>query len=57
MFPMDRKPFPVSVEYLKGGKRVVKHFPDAYLARRFYGVKLKDGADPKVVKSPAPVPA
>jgi hypothetical protein len=51
MFPMNRKPMPVTVEYTSRGKRVTKSFPDAYLAKRFYVAKCKAGANPKVVKA------
>jgi hypothetical protein len=48
MFPMDRKPTPVAVEYTAHGKRVMKDFPDEYAARRLYMAKAKASADPKV---------
>jgi hypothetical protein len=52
MFPMDRKPIPVAVEYTSRGKRVTKTFPDAYAAKRFYTAKHRAGANPRVVAVP-----
>jgi hypothetical protein len=49
MFPMNRKPVPVCVQYTLRGQRVLKRFEDAYTARRFYAAKSRAGADPKVV--------
>lgn len=51
MFPEDRKPMPVAVEYDSRGARVTKQFPDEYAARRFYVAKAKVGANPKVKRS------
>lgn len=50
MGPQNTPKDPVGVEYDAKGKRVTKVFADAYAARRFYGAKLKAGANPKVVK-------
>jgi hypothetical protein len=49
MFPMDRKPVVVTVEYTARGARVRKTFPTAYEARRFYTAKSKAGAAPRVI--------
>lgn len=50
MFPMDRKPTPVTVEYDgRNGTRVRREFPDAYSARRFYTAKSRAGTNPRVV--------
>ena len=40
----------VRVEYDRHGKRVTKHFVDAYEARRFYAAKFKAGKNPIVKK-------
>ena len=40
----------VNIEYDCRGKRVEKHFDDAYEARRFFAEKLKLGKNPKVKK-------
>lgn len=53
MFPMDRKPVPVAVEYTSRGQRVVKTFATAYLARRFYVAKFRAGANPSVKAVPS----
>lgn len=50
MFPMDRKPVRIAVEYTARGKRVLKEFDDPYKARAFFAQKLKSGNDPKVKK-------
>ncbi len=55
MFPMDRKPVSVTVEYDCQGSRKQKLFTDAYAARRFYSVKLKQHKSPKVL-DPSKVP-
>lgn len=39
----------VNVSYLSAGKRVTKHFSDAYVARRFFTRQDKLGNSPKVV--------
>jgi hypothetical protein len=44
MFPMDRKPVPVAVEYTSRGRRAVRRFDCAFAARRFYASK-----QPKVI--------
>lgn len=49
MFPMNRKPVAIGVEYTSKGKRVVKRFDDAYKAKWFYTAKFHIGANPKVV--------
>jgi hypothetical protein len=49
MFPMDRKPTPLMVEYSVRGRRVLRWFPDAFAARRFYKMKVKAGAAPRVL--------
>lgn len=49
MFPMDRKPVPVAVEYDRAGVRVRKTFADPFAARRFYSAKLRNGKRPRVV--------
>jgi hypothetical protein len=51
MFPMNRKPLPVTVEYDKRGKRVSRTFADAYAARRFFSAKAKAGKRPRVVET------
>lgn len=43
----DRMPALV-IDYDCRGKRISKEFQDAYLARRFYARKLKDGRNPKI---------
>lgn len=48
MFPMNRKPVPVVVTFLRQGSRVGKWFADAYVARRFYAVKMRAGLQPHV---------
>jgi len=51
MFPMDRMPLPVTVEYSSRGKRVRKTFENSiHAARRFYIAKAKAGANPKVLR-------
>lgn len=56
MFPMDRKPTPVTVEYDgRNGTRVRREFPDAYSARRFYTAKSRAGANPRVARSQEPI--
>lgn len=50
MFPVNRKPVPVAVEYDADGNRVRKVFQDPYAARRFYAAKLKVQANPRVVR-------
>lgn len=52
MFPADRLPVTVPVEYDSRGQRTTKQFPDAYQARRFYTAKDKAGANPKVIRTP-----
>jgi hypothetical protein len=42
----------VVIEYDKYGKRVQKHFEDAYEARRFYLAKHKAGKRPNVLRAP-----
>jgi len=54
MFPMDRKPVPVGVEYTARGKRVVKVFRNAVEAKRFYVRMYKAGAAPRVVNPARP---
>jgi hypothetical protein len=49
MFPMDRKPTAIVVEYDGRGVRVRRTFPDAITARRFYSAKVKAGARPRVL--------
>jgi len=39
MFPMDRNPVGVTIEYDSQGKRVRKVFTCAFAARRFYTAK------------------
>lgn len=41
----------VDVEYDCNGKRKVKHFTDAFAAKRFYNLKLKAGKNPQVKKA------
>src|SRR3712207_2098053 len=54
MFPMDRQPTPVTVEYTSRGKRVRRTFPDAHAAKRFYAAKHRAGKDPKVLAALLP---
>ena len=51
MFPVDRKPMPVSVEYDYRGGRRLKTFADPYSARRFYVTMSKMDKNPKVIRS------
>lgn len=51
MFPADRKPTPTAVEYDSPTGRTVRHFPDAYSARRFYVAQDRQGKAPKVLRS------
>jgi len=44
------KPPPIQVEYDCRGKRASKVFTDAYLARSFYAMKLKQNKNPQVKK-------
>lgn len=53
MFPMNRKPVAVNVEYSNRGRRIVKCFDDAHRARRFYAAKDRAGAFPRVVAAGA----
>ncbi len=49
MFPMNRRPVAVVVEYDgKNGERSIKEFPDMYKGRRFYTAKDKEGKNPNV---------
>lgn len=50
MFPADRMPVQVAVEYDSRGVRTIKTFPNAWQARSFYIAKCKAGRNPKVVK-------
>ena len=51
MFPMDRTPLPIVIEYTSRGKRGRKRFEDsARSARAFYVAKDKAGAEPRVLK-------
>ena len=50
MFPMDRKPTPVTVEFDCRGQRVQRRFADAYQARRFYVAKARANKRPKVIR-------
>jgi len=50
MFPMDRKPVVVAVEYESRGKRVTKQFRSYHESKRFYVQKSNEGKNPKVVK-------
>ena len=51
MFPMDRKPIKVVIEYDAKGERVTKEFKDAYTSRRFYVTKDREGKHPKIVSA------
>jgi hypothetical protein len=51
MFPMDRRPLPVTVEYDSRGQRVRKTFPNEYAARRFYIAKDKAGLHPAIAQA------
>lgn len=50
MFPINRNPIPVAVEYDADGNRMRKVFDCPYKARRFYAAKLKTAANPRVVR-------
>lgn len=56
MFPMNRKPVPVIVEYSLRGIRVLKRFDDPYKARQFYTQKEKARAGPRVLRASACFP-
>jgi hypothetical protein len=49
MFPMDRKPQAVCVEYDVRGERVRRTFSNEYAARRFWILKDRAGKRPAVV--------
>ena len=51
MFPMDRSPQKVTIEYDSRGTRVTKEFRDAYASRRFYTAMHKAERNPKVIKA------
>ncbi len=51
MFPVNRQPIAVYVEYTAHGKRVSKLFPNAAKAKSFYVAKDKAGASPKVIRA------
>lgn len=48
MTAISRRSPPVAVEYDYRGRRKTKQFSDAYVARRFYVAKLRQGKNPKV---------
>lgn len=49
--PMRPTVTQVTVEYTARGQRVTKTFSNNWEARRFYAVKLKANADPRVVSA------
>lgn len=49
MFPMNRAPLPVVVEYDSRGQRVRKTFSDAYQSRSFYVRMDKEHRNPRIV--------
>lgn len=57
MFPVNRKPIPVFVEYTVRGKRVKKLFNSQVESKRFYIAKLNAGADPKVIRATDRLPS
>ena len=51
MFPMDRQPIKVVIEYDAKGERVTREFKDACASRRFYVAKDREGKHPKIVSA------
>jgi len=51
MFPADRDPRSLAVEYDYRGRRARKSFADTYQARRFYVGQARLGRNPKVYRS------
>jgi hypothetical protein len=48
MFPMDRKPLPVCIEFTSRNQRVVRTFPNEHAAKQFFVSKDRAGKRPTV---------
>lgn len=51
MFPMNRQPLTVTVEYDAKGQRVSKTFPDMYAARRWFTKMYIQQRNPSIVSA------
>lgn len=53
VFPMNRKPIAVTVEFTRNGKRVSKWFETATKARKFYVAASLQGQEPSIIHAAA----